>query len=97
MMLHPGRIKSTKWIIILLGIILLSQTIARWKAFFGLPTFNLYLALIAFLSLFLLVIVGLGLVVYAEEKNRGTIQHPKPFFDYWAQRFFAFQPDEVLK
>jgi hypothetical protein len=90
-----GRILISKWTGIALAILLLSQSIAHWRAFFASPTALTYVALIGVLTLFLLLFLGLGVVIYAEEKNRSNIEHPRPFFERWADRFFLIHSTSV--
>ena len=92
-MYDPKRITSAKWTGIVLGVVLLSQSIARWRVFFDGPSFASYVVLLAAITLFLLIFLGLGVVVYAEEKNRGSILVPKPLFERWADRFFLIPHD----
>ena len=88
-----GRIKASKWVGIILAVVLLSQTIAHWKAFFAAAGFMSYFALIATLTLFLALMLGLMVVVYAEEKAKGTVQMPRPWFERMADRFFLIHSD----
>ncbi len=92
-MYDPKRIASAKWTGIVLGVVLLSQSIARWRVFFEGPSTTAYLVLVATLTLFLLIFLGLGVVVYAEEKNRGSIMSRKPWFEGMADRFFLIRHD----
>jgi general stress protein CsbA len=92
-MYSQGRIKASKWVGILLAVVLLSQSIAHWKAFFASAGFMSYLLLIATLTLFLLLMVGLMVVIYAEEKAKGNVQHPRPWFERMADRFFLIHSD----
>ena len=92
-MYDPKRIAFAKWTAIVLGVVLLSQCIAYWRVFFSSPTFASYLLLIGALTLFLLIFLGLGVVVYAEEMNGGRILIPRPWFEGMADRFFLIRHD----
>ncbi len=92
-MYSTGRIKASKWVGIILAVVLLSQSIAHWKAFFANAGFMSYFVLIATLTLFLLLMVGLMVVIYAEEKAKGNVQHPRPMFERLADRFFLIHSD----
>jgi hypothetical protein len=92
-MYDPKRIAFAKWTAIVLGVVLLSQSIARWRVFFDGPSTAAYVVLIATLTLFLMIFLGLGVVVYAEEKNKGSILVPKPWFEGMADRFFMTRHD----
>ncbi len=87
------RIQISKWTAVVLGIVFLSQAIARWKAFFAGPTFLAYVAIITAGSIFLLLLTGLAIVVYAEEKAKGSLNLPRPWLDRWADRFFLIHSD----
>ncbi len=89
------RITFTKWTSIGLGVLFLSQCIAKWKAFMILPSFQIYLVLITLLSLFLCIILIIGITVYAEEKMKGKLNMERPFFERWANRLFLIRHDEV--
>ena len=82
------RIQACKWTGTLLAVICLSQGFARWRAFFEAPSARNYAALLIVLSLFLALMAGLALVVYAEEKAKGRITRTRPRFDRWSSRFF---------
>ena len=92
-MMCRRRIQIAKWTAVVLGIVFLSQAIARWKAFFAGPTFLTYVAIITAGSIFLLLLTGLAIVVYAEEKAKGGLGFPRPWFDRWADRFFLIHSD----
>jgi general stress protein CsbA len=94
-MYSNGRIKTSKWVGVILAVILLSQCIAHWKAFFASAGFMSYFVLIATLTLFLLLMVGLMVVIYAEEKAKGKVQHPRPWFERMADRFFLIHSDST--
>ncbi len=87
------RILISKWTAVVLGIVFLSQAIARWRAFFAGPTALTYVAIIAAGSIFLLLLTALAIVVYAEEKAKGTLNLPRPWLDALADRFFMIHSD----
>lgn len=85
------RVSVSKWTAILLAVALLSQSIARWREFFSAPGPATYLGVILAVTLLLALLMALGVAVYAEESNRGTILVPRPFFQKWADRFFLIR------
>lgn len=87
------RIQISKWTAVVLGIVFLSQTIARWRAFFAGPGLLTYVAIVTAGSIFLLLLAALATVVYAEEKAKGNLNAPRPWFDAWADRFFLIHSD----
>ncbi len=87
------RIKLSKWTGVALGIIFLSQAIARWRAFFAGPALLTYLAIVTAGTIFLLLLTGLAIVIYAEEKAKGNLNVPRPWFDRWADYFFLIHSD----
>ena len=87
------RIKISKWTAVVLGIVFLSQAIARWRDFFAGPGLHTYLAIITAGTIFLLLLTALAIVVYAEEKALGNLNAPRPWFDAWADRFFLIHSD----
>lgn len=82
------RIKISKWTGVVLAVIFLSQAIARWREFIALPNAMSYLGITLAITLFLALMLGLAVVVYAEEKARGNVKHPLALFDRLADRFF---------
>ncbi len=92
-MYSTGRIKASKWVGFLLAVVLLSQSIAHWKAFFASAGFMSYFVLIATLTLFICLMLGLMVVIYAEEKAKGNVQHPRPWLERLADRFFLIHSD----
>ncbi len=87
-MYDTARIRLCKWTSFALGVLFLSQAIARWKDFFALPGLGTYLAIMAAVTVFAVLLTSLAVVVYAEEKAKGTIKSPMPLFDRWSDRFF---------
>ena len=87
-MYDTARIRLCKWIGVALGVLFLSQTIARWRDFFALPGLTTYVAIMAAITIFAVLLMSLAVVVYAEEKVKGTIKAPMPLFDRWSDRFF---------
>ena len=83
------RILACKWIGTLLAVLCLSQGFARWRDFFAAPGGRTYAALVLALSLFLALMAGLAVVVYAEAKALGQIRRPRPRLDRWASRLFG--------
>ncbi|MFZ9834713.1 MAG: hypothetical protein ACO3D2_01600 [Holophagaceae bacterium] len=94
-MYQPQRVSLTKWISLGLGVLFLSQCIAKWKAFMMLPDIEIYIVLLTLLTLFIGIILLLGIAVYAEEKNKGMLNQERPFFERWANRLFMVRHDEV--
>lgn len=92
-MYNRRRIQISKWTAVVFGIVFLSQTIARWRAFFAGPTMPTYVAIIATGTVFLLLLAALAIVVYAEEKAKGTLQLRRSWLDRWADRFFLLHSD----
>jgi uncharacterized membrane protein YecN with MAPEG domain len=82
------QIQVCKWTGTVLGVLLLSATIGRWNAFKAAPTPGTYAGIFLFLTLFLLLLTSLAVVVYAEEKVKGRLNRPRPFFERWSNRFF---------
>ena len=89
------RIQISKWTAVVLGIVFLSQAIARWRAFFAGPTVLTYVAIITAGTIFILLLTALAIVVYAEEKAKGTLQLHRPWLDRWADRFFMIHSDST--
>jgi hypothetical protein len=87
-MYDTARIRICKWTGFALGVLFLSQTIARWKDFFSLPGLASYAAVMVAVTVFAVLLASLALVVYAEEKAKGNIKAPMPFFERWTDRFF---------
>ena len=87
------RIRISKWTAVVFGIIFLSQAIARWRAFFAGPTVLTYVAIITAGTIFILLLTALAIVVYAEEKAKGTLTLHRPWLDAWADRFFMIPSD----
>lgn len=85
------RVSISKWTAIILAVALLSQSIARWREFFSAPGTATYLGVILAVTLLLALLLALGVTVYAEESNRGSILVPRPFFQKWADRFFLIR------
>ena len=94
-MYQTQRISLIKWTSLVLGVLFLSQCIAKWKAFLLLPNVQLYFILLAFLTIFLGIILLLGVTVYAEEKAKGRLNRERPFFERWANRLFIVRHNEV--
>ena len=90
-MVRARRLQACKWLGTLLAVVCLSQAFARWRVFFQAPSGRSYAALVLVLSLFLALMAGLAVVVYAEEKARGRITRNRPRLDRWSSRFF-FKP-----
>ena len=82
------RIQISKWGLALLAGIFLSQCFKRYRAFTEFPTAFTYAGIFIALTLFLALMAALAVVVYAEEKAKGHILQPRPFFDRWSNRFF---------
>lgn len=82
------RIRVSKWAGVVFGIVFLSQAIARWRAFFAGPTVLTYVAIITAATIFILLLAALAVVVYAEEKAKGTLALHRPWLDRWADRCF---------
>lgn len=82
------RIKISKWAGVVLSVVFLSQAIARWREFVSLPTAASYLGITLAATLFLALMFGLAVVVYAEEKARGNVKHPMAWFEALSDRFF---------
>ena len=89
------RVSYTKWTSLVLGVLFLSQCIAKWKAFMMLPNAQIYALLLTLLTIFLGIILLLGVTVYAEEKMKGTLNRERPFFERWANRLFLVRHNEV--
>ena len=89
------RIQISKWTGVLFGVVFLSQAIARWRAFFAGPTVLTYLAIITAGTIFILLLAALAIVVYAEEKAKGTLTLQRPWLDRWADRFFMILSDSI--
>jgi len=89
------RIQISKWTGVLFGVVFLSQAIARWRAFFAGPTVLTYLAIITAGTIFILLLAALAIVVYAEEKAKGTLTLQRPWLDRWADRFFMIHSDSI--
>ena len=87
-MYDQRRISLSKWTGFGLAVVVLSQGIARSKSFFEAPTAMTYVGALVALTLLLGLLFGLAVAVYAEEKAKGNLQHPMPFFDRWSDRFF---------
>ena len=94
-MYNRRRIQISKWAAVVLGIVFLSQAIARWRAFFAGPTVLTYVAIITAGTIFLLLLAALAIVVYAEEKAKGTLQQQRSWLDRWADRFFLVHSDST--
>ncbi|MFM8234153.1 MAG: hypothetical protein ACKN9J_03580 [Holophagaceae bacterium] len=94
-MYHQKRVSFVKWTSLILGVIFLSQCIAKWKAFLILPNFQIYFILLTLLTIFLLLILTIGITVYAEEKMKGALNRERPFFERWANRLFLVRQHEV--
>jgi hypothetical protein len=82
------RIKISKWTGVVLAVVFLSQAIARWREFVSFPTALSYVGITLAITLFLALMTGLAVVVYAEEKAEGNVRHPMAFFERWSDRFF---------
>jgi len=87
-MYDTARIRLCKWTGFALGVLFLSQTIARWKDFFAVPGLGTYAAILAAIAVFAVLMTSLAVVVYAEEKAKGNVKAPMPLFDRWSDRFF---------
>ena len=87
------RIQLSKWTGTVLAVVVLSGTFARWNAFKAAPSPATYAGIFTALTLLLLVLASLAVVVYAEEKVKGRLNRPRPFFDRLADRFLL-KPDE---
>ena len=66
------RIKISKWTAVVLGIVFLSQAIARWRDFFAGPGLHTYLAIITAGTIFLLLLTALAAMVAAARTNGVT-------------------------
>lgn len=82
------RIQVCKWAGAALAVGVLSATFGRWSAFRAAPNPATYAGILAALTGFLLLMISLAVVVYAEEKTRGRLSRPRPFFDRIADRLF---------
>ena len=89
------RIQISKWTAVVLGIVFLSQAIARWRAFFAGPTVLTYVAIVTAGTIFILLLTALAIVVYAEEKAKGTLILHRPWLDALADRFFLIHSDST--
>ncbi len=89
------RIQFSKWIAVVIGIVFLSQAIARWRAFFAGPSVLTYLAILAAGTIFILLLTVLAIVVYAEEKAKGTLTLHRPWLERWADRCFMLHSDST--
>ena len=85
------RVSISKWTAIIFAVALLSQSIARWREFFAAPDLVTYIGVTLAVTLLLALLLALGVSVYAEESNRGSILVPRPFFQKWADRFFLIR------
>lgn len=86
------RIAISKWTGIIFAVVLLSQSIARWRSFFAGPDWATYAGVTLVVTLFLLIILALGAVVFAEEKNKGNAHlRQSPFFERLADRMFLIR------
>ena len=85
------RVSISKWTAITLAVVLLSQSIARWREFFAAPDLATYIGVTLAVTLLLALLLALGVSVYAEECNRGAILVPRPFFQKWADRCFLIR------
>ena len=94
-MYNRRRIQISKWAGILFGVFFLSQAIARWRAFFAGPTVLTYVEIITAGTIFILLLAALAIVVYAEEKAKGTLTLYRPWLDRWADRFFMIHSDST--
>jgi len=94
-MYNRRRIQISKWTAVVFGIVFLSQAIARWRAFFTEPTVPTYVAIIAVGTIFILLLTALAVVVYAEEKAKGTLTLHRPWLDALADRFFLLHSDST--
>jgi len=94
-MYQQQRVSLIKWSSLGLGVLFLSQCIAKWKAFMTLPNVQIYLVLLTLLTIFLGIILLIGVTVYAEEKMKGQLNRERPFFERWANRLFIVRHDEV--
>ena len=82
------QIQACKWTGTVLAVLLLSAAIGRWNAFKAAPTGASYAAILVAVTLFLLLMLTLAVVVYAEERAKGRLNRPRPFFERWASRIF---------
>ncbi len=89
------RIQISKWTAVLFGIVFLSQAIARWRAFFAGPTVLTYVAIVTAGTLFILLLTALAVVVYAEEKAKGSLTLHRPRLDALADRFFMTRSEST--
>lgn len=94
-MYNRRRIQISKWTAVVLGIVFLSQAIARWRAFFAGPTLLTYVAIITAGTIFILLLAALAIVVYAEEKAKGTLTLRRSWLDRWADRCFLAHSDST--
>ena len=67
--------------------VILSATFGRWNAFKAAPTPGTYAGILAVLTLLLLLMLSMAVLVYAEEKARGRLNRPRPFFERWRTAF----------
>lgn len=82
------QIQTCKWTGTVLAVLLLSAAIGRWNAFRTAPSGASYAAILVALTLFLLLMLTLAVVVYAEERAKGRLNRPRPFFERWSNRLF---------
>ena len=94
-MYNRRRIQISKWTAVVFGIVFLSQAIARWRAFFAGPSLLTYVAIITAGTIFILLLAALAIVVYAEEKAKGTLTLHRSWLDRWADRFFLVHSDST--
>ena len=87
-MLLLRRIQVCKWGGTALAVLFLTQCFKRWREFTLAPTPLTYAGIFFTLTCFLLLMATLAVVVYAEEKAKGRLTQPRPFFDRWSDRFF---------
>ena len=87
------RIQVCKWGGATVAVLFLSQCFRRWNEFTHAPTPLAYVGIILALTVFLLLMAFLAIVVYGEEKAKGRITRPRPFFDRWSDRLFL-NPDD---
>lgn len=89
------RIQISKWTAVVFGIVFLSQVIARWRAFFAGPSVPTYVAILTAGTIFILLLAALAIVVYAEERSKGTLSLHRPWLDRWADRCFMIHSDST--
>lgn len=82
------QIQVCKWTGAVLAVATLSATFGRWNAFRAAPAPGTYAGILVALTLLLALMLSLAVVVYAEEKAKGRLNRPRPFFDRFADRFF---------